>query len=114
MSPVMFVINKRFAVLSLPNLRSGVLFSRKAGKSADWGKGDKFFLSASESIREEGSPGHRLSPSRFCRPALTKRQGQASAQLRKITKRRREEKKTLVKAFHNDKLVRVRRILSGP
>ena len=43
MSPVMFVINKRFAVLSLPNLRSGVLFSWKAGKSADGGKGDKFF-----------------------------------------------------------------------
>ena len=43
MSPVMFVINKRFAVLSLPNLRPGVLFSWKAGKSADWGKGDKFF-----------------------------------------------------------------------
>ena len=43
MSPVMFVINKRFAVLSLPNLRSGVLFSWRAGKSADEGKGDKFF-----------------------------------------------------------------------
>ena len=43
MSPVMFVINKRFAVLSLPNLRSGVLFSWRAGKSADGGKGEKFF-----------------------------------------------------------------------
>jgi len=43
MSPVMFVINKRFAVLSLPNLRSGVLFSWKAGKSADWEKEDNFF-----------------------------------------------------------------------
>ena len=71
MSPGMFVINKHFAVLSLPNLRSGVLFSWKAGKSADWGKGDKFFLSGSKSKREEGSPDRRLSPSRFCRPAGT-------------------------------------------
>ena len=39
----MIVINKRFAVLSLPNLRSGALFSWRAGKSADGGKEDKFF-----------------------------------------------------------------------
>ena len=54
MSPVMFVINKRFAVLSLPNLRSGVLFSWKAAKSADGGKGDNFFFpSASKSKRKK-------------------------------------------------------------
>ena len=98
MSPVMFVINKRFTVLSLSNFRSGVLFSWKAGKSADGGKGDNFFPFGFQIKKEEGPLDRRLSPSRFCRPARTKHQEQASAQLREITKRRREEKKTLVKA----------------
>ena len=98
MSPVMFVINKRFAVLSLPNLRSGVLFSGKRENRRTGEKGTNFFPFGFQIKKEEGPLDRRLSPSRFCRSALTKRQEQASAQLRKITKRRREENKTLVKA----------------
>ena len=60
-------------------------------------KGTNFFPFGFQIKKEEGPLDRRLSPSRFCRPARTKRQEQASAQSRKITKWR-EEKKTLVKA----------------